>query len=359
VGGVLQPVRSGFPIFDRYKTAKIQPAAPLPEIERLGLRDELLVGLPGDDEPVTGHGRPRRRPGVREAWLAQAVGADSGQNGHMTLDLNGYLDRIGFRGAAEPSLDVLQGLVTAHTQAIPFENLDPLTGVPVDDLSPEALTDKLVHRRRGGYCYEQNGLMGYVLAEFGFRVRRLAGRVIWMLPPDAPFPAQTHTVLAVTFPGSQGSYLVDVGFGGQTPTSPLRIQTGSVQQTTHGPYGLEDRRDGLVVQALIRDQWVPLCEFTTRTQPDIDLKVGSWFVSTHPSSHFVTGGLMAARVAEDARLNLAGRDLTIHRADGSEKIRLADAAAVVDTLAERFGVNVADVGERGALEARLDKVLGA
>ncbi|ORV93426.1 arylamine N-acetyltransferase [Mycobacterium interjectum] len=276
----------------------------------------------------------------------------------MTLDLNAYFDRIGFRGAAEPNLDVLQALVTAHTLTIPFENLDPLTGVPVDDLSPEALTDKLVRRGRGGYCYEQNGLMGYALCEIGFRVRRLAGRVVWMLPPGAPPPAQTHTVLAVTFPGSQGPYLVDVGFGGQTPTSPLRIETGSVQQTTREPYRLEDRRDGLVLQALIRDQWVPLYEFTTRTQPDIDLKVASWFVSTHPSSHFVTS-LMAAKVTDDARLNLAGRDLTVHRAEASEKIRLPDAAAVIDTLAERFGVNVADIGDRDALEARLDKVLDA
>ncbi|OBH07649.1 MULTISPECIES: arylamine N-acetyltransferase [unclassified Mycobacterium] len=276
----------------------------------------------------------------------------------MTLDLNGYFDRIDFRGAPEPTLDVLQHLMTAHTHSIPFENLDPLMGMPVEDFSPEALTDKLVHRRRGGYCYEQNGLMGYVLSEIGFRARRLAGRVVWMRPPDAPLPAQTHTVLAVTFPGSQGSYLVDVGFGGQTPTSPLRLETGSVQQTTREPYRLEDRRDGLVLQTLIHDRWVPLYEFTTRTQPDVDLKVGSWFASTHPSSDFVTG-LMAARVSEDARLNLAGRDLTIHRADGSEKIRLADAAAVVDTLVERFGVNVADVGERGALEARLDRVLAA
>ena len=144
--------------------------------------------------------------------------------------------------------------MTAHTQTIPFENLDPLLGVPVDDLSPEALTDKLVHRRRGGYCYEQNGLKGYVLAELGYRVRRLAGRVIWMLSPDSPLPAQTHTVLAVTFPGAQGPYLVDVGFGGQTLTSPIRLETGSVQQTTHEPYRLEDRGDGLVLQALVRGE---------------------------------------------------------------------------------------------------------
>src|SRR5947209_8861752 len=125
-----------------------------------------------------------------------------------------------------------------------------MMGVPVDDLSPRTLADKLVHRRRGGYCYEHNGLMGYVLAELGFQVRRFAGRVLGTLRPDAPAPAQTHTVLGVTFPGSAGSYLVDVGFGGQTPASPLRLETGSVQQTTHEPYRLIDRGDGLVLQAL-------------------------------------------------------------------------------------------------------------
>jgi arylamine N-acetyltransferase len=163
-------------------------------------------------------------------------------------------------------------------------------------------------------------------------------------------------VLAVTFPGSQGSYLVDVGFGGQTPTSPIRFEIGNAQRTTHERYRLEDRGDGLVLQAQIRGAWQPLYEFTTRTQPEIDLIVGSWYVSTNPASHFVTN-LMASRVVDDARLNLADRNLAIHRADATEKIRLDDAAAVVDTLTDRFGINVADIGERSALEARLDLIL--
>lgn len=282
----------------------------------------------------------------------------SQQNGSMTLDLGEYFDRIGYRGAAAPNLEVLQALVSAHAKAIPFENLDPVRGVPVDDLSPEALAGKLVQRGRGGFCYEHNGLMGYVLARLGFRVRRLAARVVWMRPTDAPTPPQTHTVLAVTFPGSLGSYLVDVGFGGQTPTSPLRIETGSVQQTTHEPYRLEDRGDGLLLMVSVRGEWQPLYEFSNRTAPDIDLEMGSWFVSTHPASHFVTG-LTAARVTDDARLNLANRNLAIHRADGTEKIRLDDAAAVVDALRDRFGINVADAGDRGALEARLEEILDA
>lgn len=271
----------------------------------------------------------------------------------MALDLNAYFDRVGYGGATDPTLDVLRALVTAHTRNIPFENLDPFLGVPVDDLSVDALTDKLVHRRRGGYCYEQNGLMGYVLAELGFQVRRLGGRVVWMNPPDAPVPAQTHTLLAVSFPGSDGPYLVDVGFGGQTPTSPLRLAIGGVQQTTHEPFRLEDRRDGLVLQAQVREQWQSLYEFTTQTRPQIDLTVGSWYVSTHPSSHFVTG-LMVAAVTDDARMNLAGRTLTIHRADGTEKILLDDAATVVDVLGTRFGI---DVPDPGGLETRLDALL--
>ncbi|MGB9226376.1 arylamine N-acetyltransferase family protein [Mycobacterium sp.] len=273
----------------------------------------------------------------------------------MALDLSAYFDRIDYRGAAEPTIDVLQDLVTAHTRTIPFENLDPLLGMPIDDLSPEALTDKLVHRRRGGYCYEHNGLMGYVLSELGFQVRRFAARVVWMLPPDAPPTAQTHTLLVVAFPSSQGTYLVDVGFGGQTPPSPLRFEIGGVQQTTHEPYRLEDRGEGLVLQTQVRGDWQALYEFAPQTRAQIDLKLGSWYVSTHPASHFVTG-LMAALVTDDARWNLSGRTLTIHRADGSEKIRLDDAAAVVDVLADRFGINVADVGERSVLEARIDQV---
>ena len=118
-------------------------------------------------------------------------------------DVAAYFDRIGYQGPAEPTVETVHALVAAHNRSIPFENLDPLLGIPVADLSAAALSDKLVHRRRGGYCYEHNGLMGYVLDELGFGVERLAGRVVWM-NPDGPLPAQTHQVLSVTVPGVDG-----------------------------------------------------------------------------------------------------------------------------------------------------------
>jgi arylamine N-acetyltransferase len=95
-------------------------------------------------------------------------------------DLAAYLRRIEYTGSTDATIDTLHALVAAHNSAIPFENLDPLMGIPVVDLGRAALFEKLVRRRRGGYCYEQNGVMGYVLAELGFGVQRLGGRVVWM-----------------------------------------------------------------------------------------------------------------------------------------------------------------------------------
>jgi arylamine N-acetyltransferase len=96
--------------------------------------------------------------------------------------------------------------------------------------------------------------------------------------------------------------------------------------------------------------------FTNRPQPRIDLEVGSWYVSTHPNSHFVTG-LSAALVTDDARWNLRGRHLAVHRAGTTEKIRFDSAADVLDMLTDRFGIDVAGLGDRADVEARVNEVL--
>ncbi|ADT97035.1 MULTISPECIES: arylamine N-acetyltransferase family protein [Mycolicibacterium] len=266
-----------------------------------------------------------------------------------------YLSRIGFSGPAAATVDTLRRIVAAHNAAIPFENLDPLMGVPVVDLSAEALSDKLIGRRRGGYCYEHNGLLGYVLEDLGYAVERLVGRVVWMHEGDA-LPAQTHQVLAVTLPDGDGPWLVDVGFGGQTLTSPIRLQTGVVAQTRHEPYRLLDHAHGMQLQALIRDVWQPLYLLDPAPRPRIDLEVGSWYVSTFPRSGFVTG-LTAALVTDDARWNLRGRHLAVHRAGGTEKTRLDTAAEVMELLATRFGIDLDDLGNRADVASRITAVL--
>lgn len=274
------------------------------------------------------------------------------------LDPTDYFTRIGYDGPTVPTEELLHRLVAAHGRTIPFENLDPLMGVPVGDLGPAVLSEKLVGRRRGGYCYEQNGLVGYVLEALGFGVDRIAGRVVWMLGPDAPLPAMTHQVLAVTVPGEDDRFLVDVGFGGQTLSSPIRLVAGPEQTTRHELYRIVDRGEDLILQAEVRGQWLTLFEFTTLPRPRIDLEVGSWYVSTHPASTFVTG-LSVALVTDDARYNLRGRNLSIHRKDGSDKIRFDTAAQVLDALEDRFGIDASDLAERNVVESRVAQVLDA
>lgn len=271
-------------------------------------------------------------------------------------DIEAYFARIGYDGPAEPTLETLTALVTAHGTHIPFENLDPLMGIPVFDLSARALFDKMVYRRRGGYCYEHNGLLRYVLCDLGFDVDALTGRVVWMKPDglDGAPPAQTHAVLAVLAPGAEQRYLVDVGFGGQTLTSPIRFVAGEIQQTPHEPYRIRRHADGFVLEVSIRDTWQPLYTFTDEPRPRIDLQVGSWYVSTHPESHFVTG-LTASLITADARWNLRGRNLAVHHRSGdTERIRLDNASQVLDVLMNRFGI---DVGGIGDVHARITAVL--
>jgi len=271
----------------------------------------------------------------------------------MTADiLAEYFRRVSYDGPTEPSLDVLAALVAAHNRSIPFENLDPLMGRSVINLSADALADKMVRHRRGGYCFEQNGLMAEVLSQLGFGVDILGGRVVWMQDGDE-LPARTHQALAVSVPGEDGRYLVDVGFGGQTLSSPIRLELDTVQQTRHEPYRIRAHGDGLVLESEIRDKWEPLYLFSTGPFPMIDRQVGSWYVSTYPESGCVTG-LSVALITDDERWNLRGRNLAIHGKGGSERIRFDTASDVVSALTERFGIDLTGLGD---VEARVTEVL--
>jgi arylamine N-acetyltransferase len=272
------------------------------------------------------------------------------------IDLAAYFARIRYSGSTDPTLETLSELVAAHGRRIPFENLDPLLGVPVIDLSPGALAGKLVDGGRGGYCYEHNSLMRYVLEHLGFAVDALVARVVWMSSEglDGPPTPQTHQVLAVRIPGVDDVYLVDVGLGSQTPSSPIRLAAGLIQQTRHEPYRLRTHGEGYVMESLVRDVWQPLYTFTTDPRPMIDLKVGSWYVSTYAESKFVIS-LTAALVTDDARWNLRGRNLAIHTRGGhTERIRFDTAAQVLDALTNRFGINLSGLGD---VESRVAAVL--
>ncbi|MCW8127219.1 arylamine N-acetyltransferase family protein [Microbulbifer halophilus] len=230
------------------------------------------------------------------------------------INLDAYLQRIDFSGSPAADLDSIKKLVARHTRAISFENLNPFFGWPVEIDLP-AVERKLVHSRRGGYCYEQNTLMQALLESLDVPVTPLAARVLWQAPEDST-PAQSHMMLRAEIGGKP--YLVDVGFGVQTPTAPLRLDTEAPQDTPHGCYRVLQADGEFLVQVALPGSWAPIYRFDLQRQAPDDYKMFNWYCSTHPDSHF-TRDLIATRPVESGRYTLHNNKLTFYPLDGPKR----------------------------------------
>jgi N-hydroxyarylamine O-acetyltransferase len=228
--------------------------------------------------------------------------------------LDQYFQRIGYGGAHRPTLATLQALHRQHPLAITFENLDSWLGQP-PALETDALFDKLVLRRRGGYCFEQNGLFKLVLEALGFAVRGLSARVLWNQPEGAQTP-RTHQALLVEVQGQE--WLVDVGFGGLTALAPLRLTPEREQATPVETLRLRQSGNGFMLEALLPGGARPLYWFVPETALTVDFVQSNWFVGAHPESRFVRQ-LITTCVRPEAdgrfsRHNLVDRDYSVYRA---------------------------------------------
>ena len=265
------------------------------------------------------------------------------------LDLSAYFARIGYDGPRAPTLETLRAIQQLHPQAIAFENLNPLLALPVK-LDAESLQQKLVRSQRGGYCFEHNGLLFHALRALGFRVSGLAGRVVWNNPPDN-IPPRSHMIVRVEL--AEGTYIADVGFG-MSPTACLQLVPDIAQETPHESFRLV-KNDGLyTLQCNLKGQWTSFYMFDLQEQAPVDYQVANHYVSTWPTSHFVTS-LIAARATADGRYGLRNNRLSIHRMNGeSEQRVLTSAAEISAVLKDLFGVVVPDERAFAAKLARLD-----
>jgi N-hydroxyarylamine O-acetyltransferase len=256
----------------------------------------------------------------------------------LAADIEGYLERIGYTGSRQPVLATLADIQLRHTLTLAFENLDPLLKRPVR-LDLTSLEEKLLRQRRGGYCYEHNILLQAVLVSLGFTVTGLAARVLWNAPP-AVVRARTHMLLKVDLP--EGSYLVDAGFGAMTPSAPLALTPGPIQQTPHENFRLVQQGELLRLEGQVEEHWKPLYSFDLQPQELPDYEAASWYVSTHPASSFISV-LMAAHVTPDGRHGLYGNQLSWHPSQNGysgpgRRRTLDNAAALRQALEEVFGI---------------------
>jgi N-hydroxyarylamine O-acetyltransferase len=233
------------------------------------------------------------------------------------LDLDAYFRRIAYRGERAPTLNTLRALQAQHLLAIAFENLD----------------------------------VSHVLRALGFEVTALSARVVWERPAEM-LRARTHMLLLVDLHGER--FLCDVGFGGLTPTAPLRLVPGTEQATSHETFRVLDEAPEFVVQARVGGIWKALYRFDLQAQQQVDIEVLNFYVAQHADSPML-GRLLAARVAPDRRFALRNGTFTIYHLDGRQEQRqLATVAELRDVLGGTFGVAVpADAGLDAALRALL------
>lgn len=252
------------------------------------------------------------------------------------FDLAGYLARIGHGAPVLADLATLRAIHRAHAASIPYENLDIQMGLPIS-IELDQIFAKLVGRRRGGYCFEQNLLFFAALKSVGFDVSRRMARVTMGNDPGG----RSHLMLLVRLDG--GTYIADVGFGGSCLSEPLALAAGEyegggdrwrVRPSAWSPgWEVEIWRDGA---------WLGLYWFSDDPVVDMDIVFGNHFTSTHPASRFVLGRI-AARVTPTERHTLLDR-LYRRRVNGVlvEEVEIPDEGAYRHILRDRFLIDLPD-----------------
>ncbi|MDN3259911.1 arylamine N-acetyltransferase [Streptomyces sp. CSDS2] len=263
-------------------------------------------------------------------------------------DLDAYLDRIGFEGERRADLATLRGVHLAHSLALPFENLDPVTGA-APSLAPGDLMAKMVRGRRGGYCYEHNTLLRLALEALGFGVTPLAGRVVLGAEGAPGSRPRTHAMLRVEVAGEPWPYLADVGFGA---VGALLLPVPLVAGTEYEGAGRRHRLVPLPHEGPLelwelqaRDRraggWTGQYAFTLEPFTAGDFEVFNWFVATHPRSPFTRRPYLQRPLPDGRHLSLDGARLTETLADGTVTERvLTEETEVRRVVEERFGVAV-------------------
>ncbi|HUS30553.1 MAG TPA: arylamine N-acetyltransferase [Kofleriaceae bacterium] len=236
------------------------------------------------------------------------------------MNLDAYFARIGWRGPRSATGEVLAGLLAHHMRAIPFENFDVLLGAP-PSLDLEALEDKLVTRRRGGYCYEHTTLLAAALEQLGFAPKRHAARVIMLTPKESA--PRTHMFLTLD------GLVLDPGFGAIAPRSPVPIDGEA------GAHRLVREGDERVLVFGDQRLWTSTCE----PLPHIDFVMANHFTATFPASPFVNR-IMARAFTDDGEVRISNRDVTRTRGGQTETFVLPDRRGLREVVAAHFGFDL-------------------
>ncbi|MFA3783432.1 arylamine N-acetyltransferase [Melioribacteraceae bacterium 4301-Me] len=228
------------------------------------------------------------------------------------MNTQDYLKRINVSETREPSLEFLSELQLKHLYAIPFEDLDIPNRARIS-LDLEKIYNKIIPTKRGGFCYELNGLFHWLLTNLGFNVDMLSARVYnhsWKrLGPEFD-----HMTLLVHL---KEDYLVDVGFG-DSFRKPIQMPRGIVSDIS-GTYRVNGSNKNYAVEKLEKGMWTLLYSFTIIPRLLSDFEEMCNFQQDSPTSIFRTR-MLCSKATETGRITLSDTSLTIKK--GKEKIKV-------------------------------------
>ena len=245
-----------------------------------------------------------------------------------------YLNRI--EVTAPPASDAasLRALHRAHQLAVPFENLSIHLAEPIS-LDERDLIDKIVRRRRGGFCYELNGTFALLLEALGARVSRVAARVYGEAGLSPPFD---HLALIVRPADGSGPWLADVGFGSHSDY-PLLLEARGDQDDPAGRFRLADAEAGDI--DVLRDG-EPQYRIETRERSLGDCVPTCWWQQTSPLSHF-TRSTICSRLTPGGRVSISGRTLILTRGGARTEEQLDTDDALLAAYRDHFGIVLSQV----------------
>ena len=188
-----------------------------------------------------------------------------------------YLERIEYSGGTEPTLENLLALQKAHFTHVPYENLDIYYGHEFT-LAVEEVYDKIVNRRRGGYCFELNGLYGWLLKQLGYRTEEYFGR--WLFGEPLTVPLRRHRVIKVFLP--EGEFISDVGIGCQAPLVPFKCVLDETQELSGRMYRIvADPVHGKIIQVVNGAVSRNYFSFDEAPQQSIDFMYAHYWCAHH------------------------------------------------------------------------------
>ena len=248
-----------------------------------------------------------------------------------------YLARIDYGATADANIETLRGLQLAHMKTVPFENLDIALGRKIH-LDEDSLWDKIVLRKRGGFCYELNGLFASLLHQLGFEVTHLNARDYH--EADDTFGIDfDHLTLLVRVPDESAPWLVDVGWG-DTFTQPLDIDTHGWQTQGERAYRLDPFREGYQLWQKNQDGKIERQYYfdLIAHQFPSEYEATCLYHQTSPRSPF-TQKRIISRLTENGRVSLDDKKLIVTQNGIRTETRVSENERT-GILKEHFGVSL-------------------